>query len=404
MSVRRARSSQSARARGRDVREARLADHADRGVALHEPRAAAEDRTGARMTRRSASTRRRRWPARAGAGAGVRQRPARRAHRRVSFARSPDEPRIADWERNAMVALNTANQQDGARIEIPAGAVVDGFIHLLFIGNGRRHLVASAQRDRRRREQPGDDRRDVRRHRAATSRTPSRRSWRDEGAVVDHYKVECESRDAFHVGNVFIQQERAANVTSRNVALGGALGAQRDARRAGRRRRVDRARRPLRRHRHAAPRQPHGHRPRPAALREPRAVQGRARRERARRLRRPDHRPSRRAEDRLAPGEPQSAALRDGDRRLQADARDPQRRREVQPRLDDRPDRRRSRCSTSARAASARTRRATSWSTPSPARSSTASRSSRCASRSAARCSRRCPQRLPERRERRSMR
>src|SRR5688572_9033970 len=36
---------------------------------------------------------------------------------------------IADWERNAMVALNTANAQDGARIEIPANAIVEGFIH-----------------------------------------------------------------------------------------------------------------------------------------------------------------------------------------------------------------------------------------------------------------------------------
>ena len=32
---------------------------------------------------------------------------------------------IADWERNPLVALNTANAQDGARIEIPAGTVVD---------------------------------------------------------------------------------------------------------------------------------------------------------------------------------------------------------------------------------------------------------------------------------------
>ena len=63
--------------------------------------------------------------------------------------------------------------------------------------------------------------------------------------------------------------------------------------------------------------------------------------QRARRLRRPDHRPPRRPEDRLAPGEPQPAALRDRHRRFEADAGDPQRRREVQPRLDDRPDRRR---------------------------------------------------------------
>jgi Fe-S cluster assembly protein SufD len=44
-----------------------------------------------------------------------------------------------------------------------------------------------------------------------------------ESAVVDHYKVECESLTAYHVGNVYIRQERGANVTSRTIALGGAI-------------------------------------------------------------------------------------------------------------------------------------------------------------------------------------
>ncbi|HEX7829418.1 MAG TPA: SufD family Fe-S cluster assembly protein, partial [Thermoanaerobaculia bacterium] len=49
---------------------------------------------------------------------------------------SRDENTIADWERNAMVALNTVNMQDGALLEVAAGKVVDGFIHLLFVGEG----------------------------------------------------------------------------------------------------------------------------------------------------------------------------------------------------------------------------------------------------------------------------
>ena len=50
--------------------------------------------------------------------------------------RGETEVHLADWERNALVALNAANEQDGARIEIPDGTVVDGFIHLLFVGRG----------------------------------------------------------------------------------------------------------------------------------------------------------------------------------------------------------------------------------------------------------------------------
>jgi len=133
-----------------------------------------------------------------------------------------NEAGIADWERNAMVALNTANVQDGARIDIPAGMVVDGFIHLLFIGDGDgiwshpRNIINAG----------------------ANSQVTIVETYvgsgnyftnavteivAHEGAVVDHTKVACDSLTAFHVGNVFIKQERGANVTSRTLALGAAL-------------------------------------------------------------------------------------------------------------------------------------------------------------------------------------
>lgn len=129
---------------------------------------------------------------------------------------------LADWERNALVALNLANRQDGARIVIPDGAVVDGFIHLLFIGKGdgiwahphntivvgRNAQVAIVE------SYAGT---------GAYFTNTVTEIVAHESAVVDHYKVECESREAFHIGNIFIRQERAANVTSRNIAIGGAL-------------------------------------------------------------------------------------------------------------------------------------------------------------------------------------
>ena len=129
---------------------------------------------------------------------------------------------IADWERNAMVALNTANAQDGAQLEIPAGTVVEGFIHLLFIGRGEevwshpRNLIvvgANAQVTI------------VETYVGSGSYFTNAVTEivAHENAVVDHYKVECESLTAYHVGNVYIRQERGANVTSRSIALGGAI-------------------------------------------------------------------------------------------------------------------------------------------------------------------------------------
>ena len=135
---------------------------------------------------------------------------------------APQESSIADWQRNAMVALNTANMQDGARIDIPANTIVEGFIHLLFIGRG--DGIWSHPRNVIR----------VGRNAQVTIVETYAGSGSyftnavteidaDEGAVVDHYKVQCESRDAFHIGSIYVRQGRAASVTSRSIALGGAL-------------------------------------------------------------------------------------------------------------------------------------------------------------------------------------
>jgi Fe-S cluster assembly protein SufD len=135
---------------------------------------------------------------------------------------TPADETIADWERNAMVALNTANMQDGARIEIPAGAIVDGFIHLLFIGSGdgiwshpRNVIVAGANSQV-----------------AVVESYVGSGSYftnavteivAHESAVVDHYRLQCDSASAFHIGNVFVRQERGANVTSRSFVIGALL-------------------------------------------------------------------------------------------------------------------------------------------------------------------------------------
>ena len=135
---------------------------------------------------------------------------------------APERATIADWERNAMVALNTANAQDGARIEIPANAIVEGFIHLLFVGQGdgiwshpRNVIVVGSNA-----------------HVTIVETYVGSGSYftnavteiiAGENAIVDHYRLECESPTAFHVGNVFIEQQRAASVTSRSVLVGAAL-------------------------------------------------------------------------------------------------------------------------------------------------------------------------------------
>jgi Fe-S cluster assembly protein SufD len=130
--------------------------------------------------------------------------------------------KYADYENHPLTALNTAKARDGAFIEIEGGTVVDGFIHLLFAGSGDgvwshpRNLIVAGRNAQ---------------VTIVETYAGSGRYFTNavteivagDGAVVDHYKVECESREAFHVGTVQIHQERASTVIARSVAIGGAI-------------------------------------------------------------------------------------------------------------------------------------------------------------------------------------
>ncbi|HUP50508.1 MAG TPA: Fe-S cluster assembly protein SufD [Thermoanaerobaculia bacterium] len=129
--------------------------------------------------------------------------------------------RVAD-EQQAMVALNTAHFRDGALVEIPPNTVAGGFIHLLFTGSGEgiwshpRTLIVAGRNSQ---------------VTVVETYVGSGLYFTNavteivagDGAVVEHYRLGCESREAFHVGNVFIHQQRSSSVISRSVVAGGAL-------------------------------------------------------------------------------------------------------------------------------------------------------------------------------------
>lgn len=127
-----------------------------------------------------------------------------------------------DFTDNAMVALNAAHQQDGARIAIVDGAVIDGYIHLVFHGSGDGiwshprnviHIGRNAQVTI------------VETYIGSGSYFTNvvTELSAAEGAVVDHYKLVLESNDAFHVGTLHIDQARSASVTQHNITIGGKL-------------------------------------------------------------------------------------------------------------------------------------------------------------------------------------
>jgi len=130
--------------------------------------------------------------------------------------------RYADYQRHALTALNTARAQDGAFIAVRDGVTVEGFIHLLFVGEGDgiwshpRNLIVVGR----------DSQVTVVESFVGNGKYFTNAVTEvvaGQGARVDHYKIERESDDAFHIGTIQIHQERASNVIARSVSLGGAL-------------------------------------------------------------------------------------------------------------------------------------------------------------------------------------
>jgi len=136
--------------------------------------------------------------------------------------------RVAPFEQHPFVALNTALFDDGARVELAAGTVLEGVVHLVFVTTGEpagRPLMvhprvvlvlgASAQASI------------VETYAAAGGELYFTNAVTEialgENAVLDHYKLQYESTAAYHVGAIHAQAGRSATCTSHSISLGGAL-------------------------------------------------------------------------------------------------------------------------------------------------------------------------------------
>jgi Fe-S cluster assembly protein SufD len=127
---------------------------------------------------------------------------------------------------SAFSALNLAFLADGAFIHLPGGCVVEDPIHVLFVTrsvNGpivshpRNLIVAGANSQAKIVESYGGIDGQVYFTNAVTQVVAG------ENAVIDHYKLQRESREAFHVATLEFRQERSANVSNHSLSLGGGL-------------------------------------------------------------------------------------------------------------------------------------------------------------------------------------
>jgi Fe-S cluster assembly protein SufD len=135
---------------------------------------------------------------------------------------------LAHFNTRAFSALNTALAVDGAYVYIPDGLVLEESLQLLFVStapasgaplmtSARTLIVAGDRSQSRIVETYVGPRGSVYFTNAVTEVSLG------EGAVMDHYKVQEESQEAFHVASMHVHAVRASTFSSHSFSLGGRL-------------------------------------------------------------------------------------------------------------------------------------------------------------------------------------
>ncbi|HEY7057036.1 MAG TPA: Fe-S cluster assembly protein SufD, partial [Vicinamibacterales bacterium] len=133
---------------------------------------------------------------------------------------------LADVSTRSFTALNTAFVEDGAFVYVPDGVIVDDPIHLVFMSGAdaatvmahpRTLIVAGANSQLRVVETyvglPGQ----------TYLANAVSEIFVGENAVFDHYKVQQESLEAYHVASLYAHTTRNSTFSSHSFALGGKI-------------------------------------------------------------------------------------------------------------------------------------------------------------------------------------
>lgn len=134
--------------------------------------------------------------------------------------------KYADHQNHIFTALSTAYTEDGAFIYVPAGKIIEEPIHIIFItdsGNGkiltqpRNLFVAEKNSQVTIIEHYVGNEDEIYFTNAVTEIVA------EENSVVDHIKLQEESKKAFHIARMEIDQERSSNFSSHLISTGADL-------------------------------------------------------------------------------------------------------------------------------------------------------------------------------------
>lgn len=134
--------------------------------------------------------------------------------------------RYADPLLDPFCALNTAFLGDGAYLAVPAGTVLADPVHLLYVSTADGAPIATSPRNLLVIEENAQATilEDYVSLREGVHFTNSLTELvAGQGSVVEHYHLDRENRQAFHIARLRAQQSRSSTLTSHTVLLGGSL-------------------------------------------------------------------------------------------------------------------------------------------------------------------------------------
>ena len=134
--------------------------------------------------------------------------------------------RCIDSEHHIFAALNTALFNDGAFIYVPDNIVIEEPVVLYFISSFSDNTLAMAPRNLivMGKHAQANVIENFRGLEGIVSFTNSITEIEmAEGAMLEHYKVQQENSESFHIGGTHLKQHRNSRVESHSISLGGAV-------------------------------------------------------------------------------------------------------------------------------------------------------------------------------------
>ncbi|HKI77479.1 MAG TPA: Fe-S cluster assembly protein SufD [Ignavibacteriaceae bacterium] len=132
--------------------------------------------------------------------------------------------KYADYKDQIFTALSTAYTKDGAFIFVPDGKIIDDPIHVLFLTDSSEENILSQPRNlfvAGKNSQVTIIEHFVSLDESIYFTNSVTEIFADDNAVVNHIKLQEESKKAFHIGRMEIGQGRGSNFTSYAISLGG---------------------------------------------------------------------------------------------------------------------------------------------------------------------------------------